>query len=138
MPRPAPRVKRLAVMLYLLGLSYGAVCLVREGLGVSLCKSRGMMRCKRRPSECLASPEIRYLLEGKTPALGSDLTGVECKGEWLSLGITVDPISGLALTVDVLTAEDSKTPKEWIEPIAKSVDAQVFLTNDADGAEDGC
>src|ERR1700674_606174 len=34
------RVKGLAVMLYLLGLSYGAVSLALEGLGVSLCKSR--------------------------------------------------------------------------------------------------
>ena len=34
------RVKGLAVMLYLLGLSYGAVSLALEGLGISLCKSR--------------------------------------------------------------------------------------------------
>jgi len=69
----------------------------------------------------------------KTPALGGDLTSVKCQGEWLPLGITVDPISGLALTIDALTAEDSKTLKEWIEPIAKSVDAQMLVTDDADG-----
>jgi hypothetical protein len=34
------RVKGLAVMLYLLGLSYGAVSLALEALGVCLCKSR--------------------------------------------------------------------------------------------------
>src|ERR1700694_1764259 len=34
------RVKGLAVMLYLLGLSYGATSLALEALGVSLCKSR--------------------------------------------------------------------------------------------------
>ena len=34
------RVKGLAVMLYLLGLSYGAVALALEALGVYLCKSR--------------------------------------------------------------------------------------------------
>src|SRR5947209_5586212 len=34
------RVKGLAVMLYLLGLSYGAVSLALDGLGISLCKSR--------------------------------------------------------------------------------------------------
>ncbi len=32
-----------------------------------------------------------------------------------------------------LSAEDSKTLKAWIEPIAKSVDAQVLVTDDADG-----
>jgi hypothetical protein len=34
------RVKGLAVMLYLLGLSYGAASIVLEALGVYLCKSR--------------------------------------------------------------------------------------------------
>jgi transposase-like protein len=34
------RVKGLAVMLYLLGLSYGAASLALEGLGIALCKNR--------------------------------------------------------------------------------------------------
>ena len=34
------RVKGLAALLYLLELSYGAVTLALEGLGVYLCKSR--------------------------------------------------------------------------------------------------
>lgn len=34
------RVKGLAVMLYLLGLSYGATSLALEALGVSMCRSR--------------------------------------------------------------------------------------------------
>jgi hypothetical protein len=41
------------------------------------------------------------------------------------------------LSIDALAAEDSKTLKDWIEPIAKSVGAQVLVTDDADGAEDG-
>ena len=53
------------------------------------------------------------------------------------MGITVDPISGIALTVDARPSEDSKTLKDWIEPIAKSVGATVLVTDDADGAEDG-
>ncbi|HEY6409831.1 MAG TPA: hypothetical protein VIY29_20420 [Ktedonobacteraceae bacterium] len=40
MHKRAPWVKGLAVMLYLLGLSSGAVSLALEGLGVYLCKSR--------------------------------------------------------------------------------------------------
>jgi len=51
----------------------------------------------------------------------------------LYLGITVDPISGLALTIDALSAEDTKTLQDWIEPIAKSVGATVLVTDDADG-----
>jgi Transposase IS66 family len=69
----------------------------------------------------------------KTPALGGDLTSVTCKGEWLPLGITVAPISGLAFTIDQLPAQDIKALQDWIEPIAKSVGAKVLVTDDADG-----
>jgi hypothetical protein len=48
-------------------------------------------------------------------------------------GHHVDAISGLALTIDALTAEDSQMLKDWIEPIATSVGARVLVTDDADG-----
>ena len=51
---------------------------------------------------------------------------------WLHLGISVDAITGLTLTIDGLEAEDAKTLKEWMEPIAKSVGAEVLVTDDAD------
>src|SRR5205823_12711543 len=53
--------------------------------------------------------------------------------EWLPLGISVDPITGLALTIDALAAQDIQTLTAWIEPIAKSVGAEVLVTDDADG-----
>ncbi len=127
------RVKGLAVMLYLLGLSYGAVSLALEGLGVSLCKSRVYDAVQEVARRVPGLTRDQVFAGVKTPALGGDLTSVKCKGEWLPLGITVDPISGLALTIDALAAEDIKALKEWIEPIAKSVDAQILVTDDADG-----
>src|SRR5260370_4375432 len=120
-------------MLYLLGLSYGAVSLALEGLGISLCKSR-VYDAVQEVSKRVPGLRRDQVFAGiKTPALGADLTSVTCKGVSLPLGITVDPISGLALTIDALSAEDSQTLKEWIEPIAKSVGATVLVTDDADG-----
>src|SRR5438034_10307258 len=127
------RVKGLAVMLYLLGLSYGAVSLALEGLGVYLCKSRVYDAVQEAAKRVPGLKRDQVFAGVKTPALGGDLTSVKCKGEWLSLGITVDPISGLALTIDALSAEDTKTLQDWIEPIAKSVGATVLVTDDADG-----
>jgi len=127
------RVKGLAVMLYLLGLSYGAVSLALEGLGISLCKSRVYDAVQEAAKRVPGLKREQVFAGVRTPALGADLTGVTCKGEWVVLGITVDPISGLALTIDALTAEDSKTLKAWIEPIATSVGATVLVTDDADG-----
>jgi transposase-like protein len=127
------RVKGLAVMLYLLGLSYGAVSLALEAMGVYLCKSRVYDAVQEAAKRVPGLKRDQVFAGVKTPALGGDLTSVKCKGEWLPLGITVDPISGLALTIDALSAEDTKTLTAWIEPIAKSVGAQVLVTDDADG-----
>jgi hypothetical protein len=125
------RVKGLAVMLYLLGLSYGAVSL--DGLGISLCKSRVYDAVQEASKRVPGLKRDQVFAGVRTPALGADLTSVTCKGVSLALGITVDPISGLALTIDALTAEDAKTLKDWIEPIATSVGATVLVTDDADG-----
>jgi len=127
------RVKGLAVMLYLLGLSYGATSLALEALGVYLCKSRVYDAVQEAAQRVPGLKRDQVFAGVKTPALGGDLTSVKCKGEWLPLGITVDSISGLALTIDALPAENSKALKEWIEPIATSVGAQVLVSDDADG-----
>jgi hypothetical protein len=102
-------VKGLAVMLYLLGLSYGAVSLALDGLGISLCKSRVYDAVQEAAQRVPGLKRDQVFSRLQTPALGGDLSGVMCKGEWLPLGITVDAISGLALTIDALTAEDSQT-----------------------------
>jgi hypothetical protein len=68
----------------------------------------------------------------KTPALGGDLTSVKVNGQWLTLGLTVDDISGLVLTIDDLDGEDAETLQEWMEPIAEVVGAQILVTDDAD------
>jgi len=118
------RVKGLAVMLYLLGLSYGATSLALEALGVYLCKSR-IYDAVQETAKLVPGLKRDQVFAGvKTPALGGDLTSVKCKGEWLPLGITVDPISGLALTIDALPAKISRrfktglsrSPRVWERP----------------------
>src|SRR5437867_6126006 len=127
------RVKGLAVMLYLLGLSDGATSLALEALGVYLCKCR-IYDAVQETAKLIPGLKRDQVFAGvRTPALGGDLTSVKCKGEWLPVGIPVDRMSGLALTIDALAAQDIKTLQDWIEPIAKSVGATVLVTDDADG-----
>src|SRR5260370_38316832 len=101
-------------MLYLLGLSYGAVSLALEGLGVALCKSRVYDAVQEAANRVPGLSRDQVFADVKTPALGGDLTSVECKGERLPLGVTVDPIGGLALTIDGPAAEDTQTRKRDI------------------------
>jgi len=126
------RVKGLAVMLYLLGLSYGAVSLAMDALGVYLCKSR-VYDAVQAVAERVPGLRREKVFGGlKTPALGGDLTSVKVNGQWLTLGLTVDDTSGMVLTVDGLDGEDTETLRAWMEPIAEAVEARIVVTDDAD------
>jgi len=57
---------------------------------------------------------------------------VRCKGQWLSLGVIVDPLQGLVLSIDQLEGEDAQTLQQWIAPIADQVGARVLVSDDAD------
>jgi hypothetical protein len=71
--------------------------------------------------------------EVRTPALGGDVTSVKCNGHWLPLGLTVDDLTGLVLTVDELSGEDAQTLQDWLAPIAEQVGAELLVTDDAEG-----
>jgi transposase-like protein len=125
-------VKGLGVLLYLLGLSYGATSLALEALGVYVCKS-SVYEAVQGAAEKVPGLKRKEVFAGiRTPAMGSDLTSVKCNGEWLHLGLTVDDTNGLVLSVDELPAEDAETIKAWLEPIAEAVSAQLLVSDDAD------
>ena len=100
-----------------------------EALGVYLCKSR-IYDAVQETAKLVPGLKRDQVFAGvKTPALGGDLTSVKCKGEWLPLGITVDPISGLALTIDATSSRRhqdaeasglSRSPRVW-EPKYRSL-----------------
>jgi transposase-like protein len=126
------RVKGLGVLLYLLGLSYGAVSLTLEALGVYVCKT-SVYEAVQAAAEQVPGLKRQEVFAGlRTPAMGSDLTSVKCNGEWLHLGLTVDDTTGLVLTIDELPAEDAETIKAWLEPIAEAVTAELLVSDDAD------
>jgi transposase-like protein len=126
------RVKGLSVMLYLLGLSYGATSLALEALGVYMCKSSVYEAVQAAAKKVPGLKRNQVFAGLRTPVLGGDLTSVKCNGEWLPLGLTVDDTTGLVLTVDELSAEDAETLKEWLDPIAQAVEAQLLVSDDAD------
>jgi hypothetical protein len=127
------RVKGLGVLLYLLGLSYGATSLAMEALGIYMCKSRIYDTVQQAARRVPGLKRGKVFQDLKSPAVAGDLTMVKCNGRWLPLGLTVDPISGLVLTVDALSGEDAATLREWMAPIAEAVGAEIVVTDDADG-----
>jgi transposase-like protein len=126
------RLSGLAVMLYILGLSYGAVAIVLESLGLGIGKT-SVYRAVQAVAEKVPGMKQAHLLEGyRTGAVGADVTSVRCGGKWLLLGISVDATSGMTLSIDGLPGEETEQLKAWLEPILEAVDADVLVSDDAD------
>jgi transposase-like protein len=126
------RLAGVSVMMYLLGMSYGAVEIMTKALGFSVGKS-SVYRAVQAAAEKVPGLKQKKLVEGyRTKAVGADITSVRCNGKWLTLGISVDATNGVALTIDKLSGEDAETLKEWLKPIVDAVDADILVTDDAD------
>jgi transposase-like protein len=126
------RVNGMAVMLYILGLSYGAVEIVLNSLGMGIGKT-SVYRAVQAVARQVPGMKREKLLGGyKTKAVGADVTSVRCNGKWVTVGIAVDAINGMVLSIDELAGEDSEQLKTWLEPILDAVDADVVVSDDAD------
>jgi len=126
------RVKGLGILLYLLGLSYGAVSLALDALGVYTCKSRVYDAVQAAAERVPGMNRDQVFEHVRTPALGGGVTSVKVKGRWFPLGLTVDDTTGFVLTVDGLSGEVAAALEEWMEPIVDAVGAKILVTDDAD------
>jgi transposase-like protein len=126
------RVNGMAVMMYILGLSYGAVEIVLNSLGMGIGKT-SVYRAVQAVGEQVPGLKREKLLSGyKTKAIGADITRVRCNGGWVTVGIVVDAVNGMVLSIDELAGEDAEQLKAWLEPILDAVDADVVVSDDAD------
>lgn len=130
------RLKGLAVLFYIMGLSYGAVALVLTALGQPLGKTAvyEAVQAAGQKVAGLRREEVRVsAARVLVAALGADLTSVKCKGEWLTVGVTTDAIAGTTLTIDLLENGEADTLRAWVKAVAEAVQAEVLVTDDADG-----
>jgi transposase-like protein len=126
------RVNGMAVMMYILGLSYGAVEIVLNSLGMGIGKT-SVYRAVQSVAEQVPGLKREKLLSGyRTKAVGADVTSVRCNGKWVTVGIVVDAINGMVMSIDELPGEDAEQLKAWLGPILDAVDADVVVTDDAD------
>jgi transposase-like protein len=126
------RVNGMAVMMYTLGLSYGAVEIVLNSLGMGIGKT-SVYRAVQSVAKQVPGLKCEKLLSGyKTKAVGADVTSVRCNGKWVTVGIVVDAVNGMVLSIDELLGEDAEQLQAWLAPILDAVDADVVVSDDAD------
>jgi hypothetical protein len=124
------RVQGLAALLYLLGLSYGAVSLTLEALKVYLCKSQVYTTVQAITRQ---NPSVRRerIFEGiQTYMLESARISVMYNGRGLTLELGKGDVSAPTLIVDGVPREDAEALKARIEPIATLVGIKLLVIED--------
>jgi len=128
------RLKGVAVMFYVLGMSYGAVATALRALGWPLSKV-AVYYAVQEAGAAVAGLRREAVRQGggRIAALGVDLTSVRCRGEWLTVGVSVDAVRGTVLSLDLLPNGEAATLTAWVSELAATIGAEVLVSDDADG-----
>lgn len=131
-------LKAFSVLLYILGLSYGAVSDALMALQLLLTQALSLgkptvYRNVQAAGQAARRLRRAWLQQGrKIRVLGADLTRVHCQGESLVVGVVVDDVTGIELSVEILDDESAQTQVAWLREMAALVGAEVLTTDDAD------
>lgn len=117
----------LATLMYGLGLSCSGASHLLGALGVDLGRM-SVWRDAREAGEALR----RKRPTGKVRVLGADETIYKVKGRKVVVGFVVDGVSGRTLGFEVLFEGDGEAFKQWLEPYAKELGAEVLVSDDND------
>jgi hypothetical protein len=127
------RLKGVAVMCYVLGMSYGAVATALRALGWPLSKV-AVYYAVQEAGAAVAGLRREALRHGggRVVGLGVDLTSVRCRGQWLTVGVSVDAVAGTVLSLDLLPNGETATLTAWVQELAAALGADVLVSDDAD------
>jgi hypothetical protein len=127
------RLKGVAVMFYVLGMSYGAVATAMAALGFPLSKVGGYYAVQEAGAAVAGlRQEVVARGGGRIAAVGADLTSVRCAGQWLTVGVSVDAVRGTVLSLDLLPNGETATLTAWVAALAAVLGAEVLVSDDAD------
>jgi len=131
-------LKAFSVLLYLLGLSYGAVSDALEALETLLNKPLSLGKSTVYRNVQALGQRVRrlrhtWLRKGqRIRVIGADVTRLQCQGQSIPVGVVVDDLTGIELTVDLLEDETAESQLAWLQEIAQLVGAEVLVSDDAD------
>jgi hypothetical protein len=117
----------LAALMYGLGLSCSAASHLLGALGAEIGKT-SVWRDAQEAGEALR----RKRPAGQARVLGTDETVFKLKGKEVVVSFVVDGASGKTLGFEVLFEGDGRAFREWLEPYAKGLGAEVLVSDDND------
>ncbi len=123
------RLKAITVLLYVLGLSYGAVSDFLSALGQKICKTTAYNNTQDAGKQARKRQRETVKQGGKRPVIGADGTYVKVKGERIGIEVVVDDESGELLGLDIIVSENSAEVLEIVREVMEDVDAEVIVSD---------
>jgi len=124
------RLKGLSVLLYVLGLSYGAVEDTLAALGVAIARSTVYANVQ---DAGVVSREIRKrkLATGqKRERIGADATYVNVKGTMTGVQVVLDDETGELLGLTIEDSENYADVLQAVQEVSEAVHAEVIVSDD--------
>lgn len=127
-------LKGLSVLLYILGLSYQGVADLLEALQYPLAKST-VYENVQAAGQCAIQLRQAWVrqLAGQVKVLGIDFTHVKCQGRDKIVAVATAVLTGEPLTFDLVQSESALHAEQWIRDLARTIGAEIVVTDDADG-----
>jgi len=124
------RLKGMSVLLYVLGLSYGAVADFLTALGVEIGKTTVYENVQAAGHKSRERQRAEGVSGKKRAVIGTDGTYLKVKGEKVGLQVVVDDRSGDLLGLDVIVSEEVKEVLGLVREVAAQVEAEVLVSDD--------
>ncbi len=123
------RLQALTVMMYVLGLSYGAVEDVTHALGCGVSKTTVYNNVQAAGVAARAKQRRAVEEGGKRAVIGVDGTYVKVQGTSVAIEVIVDDKSGELLGLEIMASESYDEIIGVIKGVAEQVEAEVLLSD---------
>jgi transposase-like protein len=127
------RLKGMAILLYVLGLCYGAIEDFLWALGCGISKTMAYYDVQEAGIASRQQQRRQVQEGGQRLVVGADGTYVKVKGEMVGIEVVVDDKTGELLGMDIISSESAEEIRRIIEEVMEEVGAEV-LVSDGHGA----
>lgn len=124
------RLRMMTVLLYVLGLSYGAVEDYTVGMGCGLSKTTVYNNVQAAGVAARRKLQSKVASGGERAVIGADGTYVKVRGETVNLEVVVDDSTGELLGLDIISSEKYEEIFAVIHTVIEEVEPDVLVSDD--------
>jgi transposase-like protein len=124
------RLRALTVIMYVLGLSYGAVEDITVALGCGVSRTTAYNNVQAAGGVARRKQQADVKAGGKRAVVGADGTFVKVKGVTVGIEVVVDDRSGELLGLDIIASESHDGIIDVIRGVIEQVEPEVLVSDD--------